>query len=49
MKIDSEGKYEGHWRNDKKSGEGVLTLRNGDKLIGRWRDNQIVGEVNIDY
>ena len=32
-------KYVGEWKDGQRTGQGTLTLRNGDKLVGKYGDN----------
>jgi len=32
--------YEGEWKNNKMSGNGVMTHPNGEKYEGEWKDGQ---------
>ena len=33
--------YEGHWKNDKMSGQGTLVLKNGKTRKGEWEDGNL--------
>jgi hypothetical protein len=37
-------KYEGEWKDDKKSGEGVYTWSNGSRYEGGWKDGKQSGQ-----
>ena len=37
-------KYVGEWRNNKQSGQGVLTLPDGDKYVGEFLEGEINGQ-----
>ena len=36
-------KYDGEWKDDKKSGEGVVIYFNGDIFRGNWEEDTIMG------
>ena len=35
----NKNKYEGHWKDDKKEGEGRFEWNYGDIYIGTWKNN----------
>ena len=50
-------KYVGEWKDDKKHGQGTLTVGNlgnqgkhaGDKYVGEWRDDKYHGQGTFTY
>jgi hypothetical protein len=39
-------KYEGEWKEGKMDGEGVYTFAGGEKLEGKFENNEFVGEID---
>jgi len=39
MVYSNGSRYDGEWRDQKKHGEGILTMANGDTFIGKWLEN----------
>jgi len=35
-------KHVGEWKNDMANGQGTLTTAKGDKLVGQWKDNNMI-------
>lgn len=35
-------KYVGEWKNDMANGQGTVTTTKGDKLVGQWKDNNLI-------
>ena len=40
----NDGTYEGFFKNNKKHGQGTMTLTNGDKFVGEWKDDKKHGQ-----
>ena len=44
--VDEE-KFEGHWKNGKRNGQGTSYFRNGDRLEANFRNNEKDGEAKL--
>jgi len=42
-------KYDGNWKDGKKSGQGVMNFVNGDKYDGQWKDDKMNGHGTTMY
>jgi hypothetical protein len=40
-------KYDGNWKDNKKSGQGVMNFVNGNKYDGQWKDDKMNGHGTI--
>lgn len=50
MKYTDGSVYEGRWNNDRRHGPGVLTLPDGTRWVGEFRNDEILGErVRIEF
>jgi len=45
----SNGRYEGYFINDKRSGKGTQFYESGTKYVGDWKNDKIEGKGVITY
>lgn len=41
MRYSNGDRYEGNWKNDKRSGKGEMRYANGDSYVGNWKLNRV--------
>ena len=42
-------KYDGEWRDGKRTGQGTNTWANGEKYVGEWSDNKRTGQGTLTF